>query len=219
MTIETRSSLICRLGDPADADAWSEFNDLYRPLLLHFVQRRGFSYADACDMVQDVFARLFQALLDFRLDHSRGRFRSWLWRVALNAVADWGRRQKHQDRAREAWLERPPKEDEEPDAEWTIAYRQRVMEFVLEQVGVVRRPLRQVQPRRASGPDRRRNGEFPGHSRWLLGQCRPHLPRRVPRSFRSRRSPQWFRLSGRVRCRQGLKKADIRPIRVLPGGP
>jgi len=134
MTTETRSSLIHRVRDPADASGWREFDDLYRPLLLQFVRRRGLSDADAADVVQDIFARLCQALPTFELDRTRSGFRCWLWRVALNAIADWGRQQKRQFRAKEAWVQRPPQEDEEPDAEWTAEYRERVMEFALERV-------------------------------------------------------------------------------------
>lgn len=134
MTIETRSSLLHRVRDPADASGWREFDALYRPLLTVFVQRRGLSGADAGDVVQEIFARLCQALPDFELDRSRGGFRCWLWRVARNAIADWGRGRKRDDRVRDAWQHRPPRADEEPDAEWTAGYRERIMEFALERV-------------------------------------------------------------------------------------
>lgn len=134
MTIETRSSLIHRVRDPADASGWHEFDQLYRPLLIGFVRKRGLADADANDVVQDVFARLCLALPNFQLDKSRGGFRCWLWRVARSALVDWARRRKREARIEEAWAERPPKDDEEPDAEWTAAYRQRIMEFALERV-------------------------------------------------------------------------------------
>jgi RNA polymerase sigma-70 factor (ECF subfamily) len=131
--METRSSLLRRVRDPADAASWNEFILLYEPLLLSYVKSRGLQEHDAHDVVQEIFAHLYKALPGFELDRARGRFRTWLWQVMMNAIADWARRRRRQEKAEEGWQERlaPPGEQDEPDAEWTTAHRQRVLDFVL----------------------------------------------------------------------------------------
>src|SRR5262245_60942245 len=115
---DTRSSLLFRVRDPRDADSWREFVSLYEPLLLKYVRSRGLGEADARDVAQEVFARLLHALPGFQWDRSRGGFRSWLWRVTMNAVADWARRQRRQERAEEEWrrrlVEAAPADGEQP---------------------------------------------------------------------------------------------------------
>jgi RNA polymerase sigma-70 factor (ECF subfamily) len=135
---ETHSSLIRRVRDPADADSWREFVALYEPLLLSYVRSRGLGEHDARDVVQDIFARLLQALPAFELDPSRGGFRSWLWQVTCHAVADWARRGRRQHAAENEWHRRltapAPSDETGSEAEWLAAHRRRVLEFVLEQV-------------------------------------------------------------------------------------
>jgi RNA polymerase sigma-70 factor (ECF subfamily) len=74
---ETRVSLVdnvCR----GDSESWSEFVSLYEPLLLSYVLSRGLTRVDASDVVQDIFIKLYRELPKFKLDHQRGRFRTWL---------------------------------------------------------------------------------------------------------------------------------------------
>ena len=47
---ETRDTLLARLRDPADMQAWSEFTRLYEPVIKGFVTGRGLQTADAQDM-------------------------------------------------------------------------------------------------------------------------------------------------------------------------
>ena len=51
----TRFSLIVRLRDGDDGQAWSEFVDIYTPVVYGFARRFGLQDADAADVTQDVF--------------------------------------------------------------------------------------------------------------------------------------------------------------------
>ena len=51
---ETRDTLLARLRDPADMQAWSEFMRLYEPVIKGFVTGRGLQAADAQDICQHV---------------------------------------------------------------------------------------------------------------------------------------------------------------------
>jgi len=138
MMVETRTTLLLRVRDPADSESWREFVFLYEPLLLSFVRHRGLSEHDARDVVQDVFATLVRALPDFQLDRERGRFRTWLWRVTHNAMVDRarrrGRRAAAEEEARKDAQVAVPPEADALEAEWLAAHRRRVLEVVLARV-------------------------------------------------------------------------------------
>ena len=142
--LTTPSSLIRRVRDPTDAESWREFVALYEPLLLSYVRSLGVPMEDARDVVQDVFARLVRALPEFELDHTRGRFRTWLRQVANSAIADWARRKRHQAKEEEAWRDRLAAMEnasgEESDADWEAAHHKRVLDFVLSRVRTETQP-------------------------------------------------------------------------------
>ncbi len=57
----TRPSLLVRLRDSRDERAWSEFIELYGPLIHQLAKRRGIQDADAQDLAQDVFRAVARA--------------------------------------------------------------------------------------------------------------------------------------------------------------
>jgi RNA polymerase sigma-70 factor (ECF subfamily) len=139
--IETRVSLIQRVREK-QTDAWTEFFDIYRPLLVAYVHKRGVSEHDAADVVQDVFTRLMTALTEFELDAERGRFLTWLWRVTHNALTDWARRRAVRDRAERGWIvQRQPADDADADGEWNELYRRRILEAAIERVRASAQPI------------------------------------------------------------------------------
>jgi RNA polymerase sigma-70 factor (ECF subfamily) len=128
---ETRSTLLERVRDPRDSRSWQEFVQIYEPLLTRFVLARGVSRSDTEDLVQEVFATLFRALQNFQLDHSRGKFRTWLWQVSRNVMVDWARRQKRDQRAVDAWAEQLGLDQNESLDEWSLLHKQRIIEILL----------------------------------------------------------------------------------------
>ena len=56
--LDTRVTLIARMCDLGDDDAWTEFVQIYQPLVLRFVQRYGLQYADASEVTQEVLGRV-----------------------------------------------------------------------------------------------------------------------------------------------------------------
>lgn len=83
---ETRQSLIVRLKDRADDEAWFEFTEIYRPLIFRLACRRGMQHADAEDLVQQVLSAVARVIDRWQEDPQRARFRTWLARVASNAI-------------------------------------------------------------------------------------------------------------------------------------
>jgi RNA polymerase sigma factor (sigma-70 family) len=144
--VPTNTSLIRRVGNLEDAKSWCEFVELYEPLLLGYVRSRGVDLNDARDVVQVIFINLLRALPSLNFDQQRGRFRTWLWQVTMNALADHFRRQKTRDKAEEGWRHGSgvtgmvEETTGEPDKDWVKSHRQRVLEFVLPKVQAKTQP-------------------------------------------------------------------------------
>ncbi len=91
---ETRLSLIGRLHNKDDGEAWLEFVQIYEPLIKTIVQRRGLQYADAVEVTQDVLSRVANSIAKWKPDPNKGSFRGWLYRVTRNLTIDYVRKNK-----------------------------------------------------------------------------------------------------------------------------
>lgn len=92
----TRCSLLVRLRHVSDARAWTEFVDVYAPLVYRLARKQGLQDADAADLTQEVLRVAVDALPSFTYDPHRGSFRGWLFTVAwhrLQRLFDNRRRQ------------------------------------------------------------------------------------------------------------------------------
>ena len=82
----TRHSLLQRVKNPRDGEAWSEFVKTYRPAVYRFARRKGLQPADAEDLTQRVFTKASEKLKDWESRSERGSFRAWILLVTRNAV-------------------------------------------------------------------------------------------------------------------------------------
>ena len=85
----TRPSLLLRVRNASDDDAWREFVELYTPVLYAYLKRRGLQDADIADVLQDVLASVARAIRSFEYQPQSGRFRAWLYTVTRNAYNDF----------------------------------------------------------------------------------------------------------------------------------
>ena len=83
----THASLLARLADGQDADAWRDFEGRYGELIRGFARRRGLQNSDADDVLQEVLMAVSRNLPGFRYDPARGRFRGYLKTIALRAIS------------------------------------------------------------------------------------------------------------------------------------
>jgi RNA polymerase sigma-70 factor (ECF subfamily) len=87
----TPVSLLARMRQPANQDAWRRFVRIYTPLLHYWAQRTGLPLQDADDLVQEVFLVLAREMPRFDYDPQRS-FRGWLRTVAVN---QWNALRRH----------------------------------------------------------------------------------------------------------------------------
>jgi RNA polymerase sigma-70 factor (ECF subfamily) len=89
---ETRDSLLLRIGDLHDREAWVEFVSIYRPLIYRVGRRHGLQDADAQNLTQEVLQKVQRQAKRWESGQARGSFRRWLATVARNAAIDAIRR-------------------------------------------------------------------------------------------------------------------------------
>ncbi|MBX3442084.1 MAG: sigma-70 family RNA polymerase sigma factor [Planctomyces sp.] len=133
----TRASLLVRLRDPRDADAWARFVRIYSPLVFHFARRSGLQDADAADVTQDVLQSVHRRIEQFEYDPQKGAFRGWLRTVARARVADWiglRRRQPVGAGGTEMAIALSEHAGPEEEAAWERDYRKAIFDAAIEKV-------------------------------------------------------------------------------------
>ncbi len=131
----TRASLLKRVKDQEDADAWREFVGLYRPLLVRYASARGLPADDAEDVAQHCLGAMTQKLADFEYDPGKGRFRAWLRRIVDNRVNSMFRRRRELP-ARTGDFDRPHERERPPDEAWEQIWLEEHLKLCLRQVRV-----------------------------------------------------------------------------------
>lgn len=129
----TSRTLLERLRDPADEDAWSRFLELYAPLLESWARAQGLSQADAEEVRDQCLARVFQRLPAFEYERARGGFQPWLYTLARGRVIDWLRRRREpQPDTRELGALSDPGPG--PDELWERTWRREHLRYALAEV-------------------------------------------------------------------------------------
>jgi RNA polymerase sigma-70 factor (ECF subfamily) len=88
-TPTTRPSLLFRLRDWQDHEAWLEFVSLYEPVAYRLLRRQGLQDADAREVMQELLLAVSRSIDRWDPARERGSFRGWLRRVARNLVINW----------------------------------------------------------------------------------------------------------------------------------
>jgi RNA polymerase sigma factor (sigma-70 family) len=131
----TRASLLLRLRDPRDEEAWAQFVDLYAPLVYGHARTQGLQDADAADLCQEVLGAVTGAVGRLEYDPERGTFRGWLFTIIRRKLSNWRRSQRNQrdvDHAAGNIEECAAPKSEE--AQWDDEWQQRLFAWACAQV-------------------------------------------------------------------------------------
>jgi RNA polymerase sigma-70 factor (ECF subfamily) len=135
----TRPSLLLRLRDAGDREAWTQFVEVYAPLIYGFARKHGLQDADAADLTQESLRQVAAAIKQLEYDPRRGTFRGWLFTVVRHQLFRWRARQDRPGRgsgdseAQRMLQEMPaPKQDEA--ALWDEEYQRRQFAWAAERV-------------------------------------------------------------------------------------
>jgi RNA polymerase sigma-70 factor (ECF subfamily) len=133
----TRASLLLRLRDPKDQEAWQQFLDIYSMLIYRFARKRGLQDADAADLMQEVLRSVSSAIGRLNYDSSRGSFRNWLYTITRNKLHSFLDRQRRLVRGSGDTGVQHRLEEEalpEKDSWWEQEYEQRLFEWAADRV-------------------------------------------------------------------------------------
>lgn len=129
----TCKTLLLKIRDPANTEAWQTFVELYTPLIYHFCVRRGLQEADCRDVLQSVFLTVHRQIGEFDYHPERGLFRNWLITIVVRQI---GRLQSRTDKGTQGrggglgdhLAEQFGQEEEQS---WNEDFQQRVLELAM----------------------------------------------------------------------------------------
>lgn len=83
---DTHPSLLVRICDPSDREAWDDFSEMYRDVVYRLGLMYGLQPCDAEDLTQKVLLRVSRAIESFEWQPGRAKFRTWLKTIARNEI-------------------------------------------------------------------------------------------------------------------------------------
>jgi RNA polymerase sigma factor (sigma-70 family) len=134
----TRPSLLVRMRNAEDQRAWSEFVEIYTPLIYGFCRKRGLQEADSADVAQEVMRAVARSISSFDYLPQRGGFRAWLFTITRNKFNNFLEKRRREE-SRDPWS---IADDEGPEAvlcpdqgaAWDQEYQQRLFDWACEQL-------------------------------------------------------------------------------------
>ncbi|MBL8864475.1 MAG: sigma-70 family RNA polymerase sigma factor [Gemmataceae bacterium] len=134
----TRATLLARIRDGRDEEAWREFLHLYGPVVYGFARNRGLQDADAADLMQEVLRSVARNANKMEYDPKRGTFRGWLYTVTRNKVYNFLNGQRNRpkavgDSAAQDRLDSIPDRNGDTD-NWELEYRRQLSAKAMDRV-------------------------------------------------------------------------------------
>lgn len=91
-TYLTRETLLKRMQQMSDQDAWEEFNQMYRGFIYTIINKMGVNEHDGDDLFQKSMMKIVKALPTFDYRQSQGKFRNWVYTIVRNTVCSYFRK-------------------------------------------------------------------------------------------------------------------------------
>ncbi len=133
---DTRHSLLLRLRDHRNQEAWADFVGIYQPLIERMVRAQGLQESDAADVTQEVLLAIAKAADRWQTEPIE-RFRAWLRTATRNVVVNFLiRRARHPQATGDSgfaqWLEEIPMDGPESGL-YSSEERQHIFAWAVEQ--------------------------------------------------------------------------------------
>jgi RNA polymerase sigma-70 factor (ECF subfamily) len=129
----TRATLLLRIRNPRDTQAWAEFHDLYAPLLYRYARARGLSHEDAEDVQSTCYETIVRQIRQFDYQKEKGGFKAWLRTFVNRRVIDLMRKRR-EPLADSHELNELPAREPSLDELWEEQWRQQHLLYCVEQV-------------------------------------------------------------------------------------
>lgn len=127
----TRETLLIRIKNRDDSQAWREFHDLYAPLLYRFSRERGLSHDDAEEIRATCFAAIVKQIEEFEYDRGKGGFKAWLRTLVNRRIIDRARKRKEHN-ADSRQLSKLESDEQEAREIWERNWQQQHLLFCFE---------------------------------------------------------------------------------------
>ncbi len=92
--MDTSASLLDRLRQCPDEESWRRLDDLYRPLILRWIERDPALRQEADDLAQEILSVVVRELHGFERERT-GSFRKWLRTIMDHRVKGYRRKRQH----------------------------------------------------------------------------------------------------------------------------
>ena len=127
------------MRDARNQQAWTEFLEIYEPLIGRLVRRRGLKSADAAEVTQEVLVAVSGAINRWEANPDRGSFRGWLATITRNLVVNFLIRQSRHprgngDTAFRQWLEEQPAPEGELSALFDLERKRQTFRWASDQI-------------------------------------------------------------------------------------
>ena len=102
-TYLTRESLIWRVKDKGDQEAWEEFTAIYQPFVRILICKLSVTKGNIDDMTQEIMIELWKSIDRFDLKGS-AKFRSWLMSLVRNIAFQYMRKVYSRQRREDSYV-------------------------------------------------------------------------------------------------------------------
>ena len=132
MTI-TKSTIILRLKEDDNSQAWREFEAIYRPLLVRYARECGLDSFEAEDIAQECLTEVYRHINRFVYDKQRGGLKRWLRVMAKRRVINQ-RRKRRAFQAESGEFDRPQEREVLPEDAFEAIWLSEHLRYCLERI-------------------------------------------------------------------------------------
>jgi RNA polymerase sigma factor (sigma-70 family) len=134
--LATSQSLLERLHDRSDRQAWRRLLAIYEPWLRGWLSRHELQSDDVEDVLQDILAVVSNKLPTFVHNGQPGAFRTWLRSILTNRVRHFlrGERRRHavvQSQPRTDWLDQLEDGQSDLSKQWDLEHDRQLVRRML----------------------------------------------------------------------------------------